>query len=210
MFKLAQEAKDRQDRVLVTTTTKIMIPEDNQHDLIDLSGSCFEGVELQKSHIYVAGFPTTFQGKIEGCRQSSLKRQRNSFDLTLIEADGAARKSLKGWNDGEPVIPDFTTHTIGLLDISTVGKRIDEKLIHRIERFTKITGSQSGDAISLQHLHQIVVHKKGLFGKAKGEKILFVNKVETPQAKRNYQSLKTRLADLKCFSGSIHQDVIYA
>lgn len=210
MFKLAQEAKDRQDRVLVTTSTKIMIPEDNQYDLIDLSGGCFADIEILKANIYVAGSPTIFKNKLMGCEPATLKKQRSRFDLTLIEADGAFRKPLKGWNEGEPVIPGFTTHTIGILDISTIGQRIDEELVHRIELFTEITGGQAGDAVSLNHLLQVVVHKNGLFGKARGEKILFVNKVETVLDKENYQALKKLLPNLKCFGGSIHQDAVHA
>lgn len=209
MFQLAAEAKSRGDRVLVTTSTKIQQPLSNLYDEIDLTGRLFADTEISTAKIYVAGRPAPMDAKLVGCDGGIFKKERNRFNLVLIEADGAARKPLKGWNDTEPVIPSSTTHTIGILDITTLGQTIDDDLVHRLSIFSEITGAEKGEQIGLSHLEKLLTSDRGLFGKAVGENILFINKVESKRDRENVRLLKDRLAGLRIVAGSIHQCLVH-
>ena len=138
-----------------------------------------------------------------------LSSRRKLFDLVLIEADGAATKPLKGWNSTEPVIPDFTDKTIGVLDIQTVGSIISETMVHRMEIFSQLTGGNLGEPVTIDHLYRVIVCDNGLFSQARGEEILYINKVELAVERRNVDALRARLGNKKIVAGSIQQGTIY-
>ncbi len=166
----------------MTTTTKIFIPDANQYDTLDLSGRLFSMVLLPSAGIFVGGLPSTGAGKISGVDMDLLAVQRKLFDLVLIEGDGAARKALKGWNATEPVVPEFTDKTIGIVDIQTIGCIICEAPGPSAGAFCRLTGGKIGERVTTDHLYRVVVHANGLFFQAQGEQILYINKVESPRS----------------------------
>jgi len=213
MFLLAQEARAQGLKVLVTTSTKIFIPDDDQYDGLDLTGLLFSESRVAEPGIYVGGLPTSVVGKMRGAEMDLLSSRLDNFDLVLIEADGAARKPLKGWNRTEPVIPSFTTKTIGIVDIQTIGCIISDALVHRLEIFSKLTGGQAGELVSVDHLCRMIQHGEGLFVKAWGAQIVYINKVESEADCRNVDSLRAQLKylqkNLKIVAGSVRQGTIY-
>jgi probable selenium-dependent hydroxylase accessory protein YqeC len=179
MLQLARELRS-QRKVLVTTTTKIYIPSDKDYDFLCCSYENYEKHMLKKTEgIYVLGKGLSEENKLMGLSEEELSKTCHNFDYTLIEADGAKRKSLKGWNRYEPVIYSGTTKTIGVLDITSVGIEIKEDNIHRSDRFCNITDSNSGGFVNLEHLVKLVLHPEGLFKNSLGEDILYINKVES-------------------------------
>jgi probable selenium-dependent hydroxylase accessory protein YqeC len=209
MFLLAEEAKELGLKVLVTTSTKIFVPDSTQYDRLDLSGTLFSGGLVRDSGIYVGGLPAPVPGKMAGADMALLASRRKLFDLVLIEADGAAAKPLKGWSSTEPVIPLFTTKTIGVLDVQTIGRIIDTALVHRVEIFTGLTDGRVGDTVTREHLARVVSHNQGLFTGAQGTKILYINKVESAVDRCNVNRLRARLKNLHIVAGSVHQERIY-
>ncbi len=205
MFKLAAEAAARGMRVLVTTSTKIFVPGPHQYNAIDTEGSLFAKKTMSEPGIYVGGVLIDGTNKLTGVPLPQLEQRLSSFDLILIEADGAAEKSLKGWKDSEPVIPAFTTKTIGVIDIQVIGAEVSERLIHRLEIFSQLTGATKGETVSLSHLEKLIEHPDGLFGKAAGEKILFLNKAESPKQRNNAAILAQKIGKTTTIYGSLHQ-----
>jgi probable selenium-dependent hydroxylase accessory protein YqeC len=209
MFCLARQARELGFKVLVTTSTKIFVPDSAQYDRLDLSGALFSGGSVRDLGIYVGGLPAPVPGKMTGAEMALLASRHKLFDLVLIEADGAAAKPLKGWNSTEPVIPLFTTKTIGVLDIQSIGRIIDAALVHRAEIFTGLTGGKTGDAVTIEHLARVVNHNQGLFTGAQGTKILYINKVESAVDRCNVNRLRAKLKNLRIVAGSIQQEIIY-
>lgn len=210
MFHLAREAKEQGQKVLVTTTTKIFIPDSDQYDGLDLSGQLFATVAIPGPGMYVGGRPSSIAGKISGVDKDVLAMQRKLFELVLIEADGAAGKPLKGWNATEPVIPEFTTKTIGIVDIQTIGKVVDASFTHRLEIFCALTGAKVGEPLTIDHLYRLVVHPHGLFGKSGGDKVLFINKAESVRDLDHAKKLRALFPDLHSVIGSVHQGCCHA
>lgn len=209
MFRLAEEGRARGMRVLVTTSTRIFLPRPEQYDAIDLSGKLFGDHALTAPGIYVGGVSDTLSEKMHGVRDDLLAWQRKKFDLVVIEADGAAGRPLKGWNSTEPVIPDIATKTIGIVDIQTIGRRVDDALVHRLEIFSELTGAGVGETISIGHLLRLIFHKDGLFSRAGGEELLFLNKVESARDRRHADILRSQLENLKIVAGSVLQGTIH-
>ncbi|MHC1719692.1 MAG: selenium cofactor biosynthesis protein YqeC [Clostridiaceae bacterium] len=174
MFSLAKKLKANY-KVLVTTTTKIGFPAQNQYDCIAVGSENFPKYNsLQQKGIYIYGTSVNDENKLVGLAPELLDSLTAYFDYILIESDGARRKLIKGWTCYEPVICKSTTHTIGVLNLKVLGMDVTEDNVHRIEEFIKITGAHRGEKINEKHLARLVFHKNGLFKSSRGEKILFL------------------------------------
>lgn len=209
MYKLAEEGKAVDWRVLVTTSTRILVPTPDQYDRLDLSGKIFSDCETLPPGIYVAGVPDTDPTKMRSVNLELLYYHLNRFDLVLIEADGSAGKPLKGWKPTEPVVPHFTSATIGIIDIQTIGKRIDETLVHRLDLFCLLSGSSEGEPLSLGHLIRVITQNDGLFRAAVGVEKLFINKVESLSDQQQVDLLRTQIENVEVVAGSVLQETIY-
>jgi len=178
MFKLAEELRAN-NKVLITTTTKIYNPPQYKYDFICTNKDHFIKYSIMKDNgIYVLGLGINEDNKILGLSSKELDLVTPYFDYILIEADGAKEKQLKGWNEFEPVIYGKTTKTLGIIDIQSKGLLINEDNIHRSEIFKEITGAKDGETVTVEHLSNLVINPRGLFKSALGEKILFINKIE--------------------------------
>lgn len=177
MFSLAEELR-REYKVLVTTTTKIYYPLRKQYDFIAIGEEKFYSYNYKRNNgIYIYGAMVDNE-KIIGLNPNILNNQVEFFDYVLIEADGSKRKILKGWRDGEPVVIGKTNKTIGVVNIKSIGKRICNENVHRVQEFINITNSHEGDIVNIEHIASLVFHKRGLFKDAVGEKILFLTMIE--------------------------------
>lgn len=183
MFRIANEL--RMDyKCLVTTTTKIFVPDREFFDFMAVGNNEFEQLRpVRKNGIYVYGSGINAEKKLMGINLEVLGREISQFDFTLVEADGSKRKPVKGWNEEEPVISGKTSKTIGVFSMEAIGKVINESNVHRIKEFLNITDSKENGIISLEDIVRMIFHPKGLFKDSAGERILFINKVENHDQK---------------------------
>lgn len=210
MYRLAEEGRAKGWRVLVTTSTRILVPTPAQYDQLDLSGNLFKEIETLPAGIFVAGIPDEDPAKLRSVNLELLYYHLKRFDLVLIEADGSAGKPLKGWNHTEPVVPHYTCSTVGVLDIQTISRVIDETLIHRLEIFCQLSGGCEGEHVCMGHLLRVITETDGLFRSAVGRETLFINKVESQTDRQQVDLLKTQIENLQIIAGSIRQGTLYA
>lgn len=206
LFLLAREAAASGLRTLVSTTTRMRYPETGQYDFLDVHVEPFRDMPVSEPGRYFAARSISVPEKVAALDPVCLKKLKDRFDITLIEADGAAMKPLKGWNETEPVVPEFTSLVIGVLDISTIGRKIDRDLVHRLELFTAMTQAREGDDVSMAHLVRLIEHPEGIFRRAAGKKMIFVNKVESEKDYSNFCALKSRVA-VEVVGGSVHRGI---
>lgn len=204
IYNLAKEL--RKEKVLISTTTKMLCPEENQVDYFFCSSEHDE-VNIKKGRTFIAGEKIN-QNKISG-DISLIKKYMSSFDYVLFECDGSKTKPLKAWNETEPVILNETTKTIGILPLHIVGEKVTEENIHRLEIFNSMFKTKIGDEITLDVIAEIITNPKGLFKDSVGEKILFLNRINDKKSKelvwklleilsrKNKNSLKIIGGDLK-------------
>ncbi|WP_315110956.1 selenium cofactor biosynthesis protein YqeC [Clostridium intestinale] len=211
MFTLGEELRG-EGKVLITTTTKIYMPETHQFDFLEIDFHKFNRNVINKG-IYIYGESVDSENKIKGLSLKLLEKQLHKFDYVLVEGDGSKKKPLKGWREDEPVVSSNTTRTVGVLSIEVVGKKINEGNIHRVDRFLDITNSNLGEVIDLEMITSLVFHEKGLFKDTKGEKILFINKVESYKDKMLAECLKEKIKKInngyidKIICGSLRGEV---
>lgn len=173
---LAQEFKDMGKRVLITTTTMIFYPEHKDNDKFILGEIPME-YKAKQGTITLFG-KTMVHEKIQGPNPMELKEiyNRNIFDIILIEADGAKRKPITAPALHEPVVPNFTRVTIGVIGLDSVGQLLDEDKTHRPEILRQIFDVELPHIIGTDDIVKLIVNKDGLFKDAKGRKIVFLNK----------------------------------
>lgn len=197
MFQLAEELRSK-GRVLVTTTTKIYVPEKRQYDYLvvgedgincslknkkESTSVSSKAAEVKPTGIWIYGEEINEDNKLTAVSEEKLGELINFFDYVLIEADGSKGKPLKGWREDEPVISNHTTCTIGILSGKALGMDIKEENIHRVNRFL---GEAKG-TVTEEDLVKVIFNPKGMFNHSMGKKVLCINQIDDDMAyKRNF------------------------
>ncbi|PLX68926.1 MAG: putative selenium-dependent hydroxylase accessory protein YqeC [Denitrovibrio sp.] len=204
---VASELADSGLSVLVTTTTKMGKRQINSYLNVDTEGQFFKNIDI-KSGVYACA--TFSDEKALAPDIKDLKSNMGRFDVVLIEADGSACKPLKGWRADEPVIPDFTTKTVGVVDISVVGKTITGGIVHRPELFTEITGKKFGDIFQIEDCVSLIESENGIFQNSNDQqKYIYCSKAETEETLSNVTSLNQLLdSSIKLTAGSVFNKTI--
>lgn len=196
-------------KVLLTTTTKIYIPDINSYDKILMLEENDNIAFNKKIGVTVCGKYINEDEKIVGLDFKDLDEVKINFDLILVEGDGSKCKKLKGWKENEPVIYKDSNKTIGILDITAYNMKINEENVHRLDEFLKLINMKE-DRINLLHFKDIVLSENGLFKNAIGEKILFINKVENEEYENIafdlINTINNEKHDIKIYYGSINQN----
>ena len=164
MFRLARELRDG---VIVTTTTKILVPPSSD-DLALVVGADASVVTsatrhaLRSRRIPVVARATTDDGKLEGIAPE-LVDELAAMPQTrylIVEADGAARKPFKAPREGEPVIPASTTVVVAVVGVDAMGQTLAQAA-HRPERVMGLTGLAPDDRLDARSIARVIVDPRG-------------------------------------------------
>jgi probable selenium-dependent hydroxylase accessory protein YqeC len=185
MYALAQALKSLHKRVLVTTTTNIFYPAQEECDAVIVS----EAPEPDLFHALPGGTVTVLGGavvnerKLAGVDKGFIEKlhQERLFDGILVECDGSKRKPIKAAAHYEPIVPDNTTRTIGVIGLDAVGQPIDEDHVHRAEIFAAVVGRRLGELLDTQAVAELIVSPQGLFKGAPetSPRYVLLNKADT-------------------------------
>lgn len=206
IFQLAEELTKAKKKVLISTTTKIFIPNKEEWDYFLLK-------DIKSSFTPLKGTVTILGDYIKGEKLIGVNPEkideivdRNIFDFILIEADGSKRKSIKAPGSHEPLIPKKTDITIGIIGLDCLNKPINEKVVHRPELLKKILGNENSEYIDENIIVNLVLSKQGLFKDSKGEKILLLNKAHDKKTINTGKSVINKLK-VKNFNNIILGDI---
>ena len=187
MFALAQELALTGSSVITTTTTKIFEPLPSQTPLLLLEADEEEMIRLllenvnKHRHITLAS-ERLASGKLNGISPELVVRLAKVSRLShiIVEADGAARKSLKAPNLTEPVIPSNTSLVIPIVGIDALGIRLTEENVFRPQIVSELLGLPLGEVISAESIAFLITHHRGIIkGSPDRARIIpFINKVD--------------------------------
>ena len=175
-LELCEELKEH-NRIIFTTTTKIFFPEVRKNYKIYV-GNDFLHKNLTENGAYITGKEENGQGKLLPFSLDEIDSFKEKADYLIVEGDGSRMRPLKGWNETEPVFVKRTDKTVGVITIRSLGLKINDENIHRLELFLKISGAKEGGYVTGQHLSNVISAENGLFKGAKGEKILLINQAD--------------------------------
>ncbi len=216
IFKLAKELKIW-GKVLVTTTTKISVPEINQYENLFLTEYKLEKYTNGKNfNIDILGLKIE-EGKIHGISEKELEiflnNSEKKYDYVLIEGDGAKRKLAKIWSGNEPVIPSCTTKIIGVGNIQAIGKKVLD-VVHRFELIELERIFNEEDIIEYLSKPNFFGTEQFLTFENKNiEKFIYLNGIETLKdfniSLGIINNILKKTIATKIFMGSIEKSEIY-
>ncbi len=187
MFALAHELASSGQSVISTTTTNILEPSPSETLLLLLEAdeeqmirALLHNVDRYR-HITLASGKLP-SGKLNGVSPELVARlsQLDQVAYVIVEADGAAQKSLKAPNPAEPVIPANTSLVIPVVGIDAVGCRLTDEDVFRPEIVSKLLGLPLGEVISAEAIAFLITHPQGIIkgSPAQARITPFINKVD--------------------------------
>ena len=184
METLACELTARKKTVIQTTTTKIFRPDGVPVVIGDDYAAVREqvGAAIDSRGLAVLGAALLPEDKLAGIDPTWPESllDHHIADYVIVEADGSARKPIKGYASYEPVFPTRSDLLIPVLGIEAIGQPVTSDNVHRSDAFCKLTGAQPGETLTVSHFIRCLLHMIDL-GKACSPGIPvvpFINKVD--------------------------------
>jgi probable selenium-dependent hydroxylase accessory protein YqeC len=178
--------------VLTTTSTKMLYPAPGESDHVVIAAQNSGLVARLKSefdlrrHLTAAPSLADEGRKLCGYAVDEIDRlaEARVADSVLVEADGAAGRSLKAHRDHEPVVSLCADLVIVVIGVDCLGKPMNDLYVHRAELFRRRLGRPHDSAITVDDAVAIIFHRDGYLKRVgPGAEVgLFVNKVGTPEA----------------------------
>ena len=206
MFALARELASAGNRVITTTTTKILEPLSSETPLLLLEADEQEMIGRLLQNLADYGHITLARerlasGKLKGISPELVVElaRLNRVSCIIVEADGAAQRSLKAPNLTEPVIPDATSLVIPVVGIDALGCRLTGENVFRPEVVSKLLGLPLGEVISAESIAFLVTHPRGIIkGSPGGARIIpFINKVDLDRGLSQGRNLAGRILAMR-------------
>ena len=185
MYALARELALDGQYVVTTSTTKILEPSrsDTPFLLLEKDEKEMIRVLLQNlgkyRHITLASERLS-SGKLNGISPGSVARLAELNCYIIVEADGAAHRSLKAPNPTEPVIPVSTSLVIPVVGVDAVGCRLTEEYVFRPGVVSRLLGLPLGKVILAGDIAILITHPRGIAksSPARTRIVPFINKVD--------------------------------
>jgi probable selenium-dependent hydroxylase accessory protein YqeC len=195
MFRLAHELSQADGPVLTTTTTKIYLPKPQESETViildnvqDVAPRCREALK-HTHHVTVAAGYLKSQDKLTGFQAEDIQKLWDTglFQWILVEADGAAHRSLKAPASYEPVIPACTRWLVTLVGLDVIGKPLDEQWVFRSQLYSRITGLLPGETVTEDSVVKAILHDQGLMKgcPAGANKYVFFNMAQDTLSRRS-------------------------
>jgi len=186
MFHLAGLLVLSGQRVLTTTTTKIFVPTPEQSETVIVDSDPHTVLRLASSglkntaHVTAAAAHLAESGKLKGFDPHVIKLFEESglFDWILVEADGAAGRSLKAPAEHEPAIPSNTSVLVSVAGLDVIGKPLSEDSVFRSGLAGKLMGLADGEIVTESALARFFSKSDGPFKGAPSasRRFIFLNK----------------------------------
>ena len=199
MFALGNELSSKGKGIVVTTTTKIWEPAPSPSFALFLSERLSEMKKwvddnLQKYSYLVIAQKKLTDGKLQGIIPQWVEELDSlpGVSFVLVEADGAAGRSLKAPREGEPVVPLNTSLLVPVVGIDVLGCPLEEKHVFRSEIATRVLnmalGSTLTEAMIARLLKEIIKVRP-----PNARVISFINKVDLPGGLEKARELASHL-----------------
>ncbi|MCD6567868.1 MAG: putative selenium-dependent hydroxylase accessory protein YqeC [Dehalococcoidia bacterium] len=190
MFSLARELASEGRTVVTTTTSRIhesepalhgspsLVLEERKEGFIKLLQQTFE----KDKQVTVVSKKLPSLEKLQGIAPELVDKLANLGQISciIVEADGAAHRSLKAPNSTEPVIPQSTTLVISIVGIDALGCHLNEEKVFRPHIVSRLIGLELGEIITADAIATLITHPEGITrGSPPGARIIpFINEMD--------------------------------
>jgi len=169
MVKLAKQYARQGMRVLVSTTTKLWLPKDQEYgcDTYFLDDRALSYHPAQGERV----FYTHREHKCVAPPLENLEALLDRYDVVLLEADGSMNLGLKLHEERDPVIPSFVTGTLALVSMNLLGKPFSENCFgseHYTQDFPE-------EIITVATYRKLLEHTQGILKRVQGTSLVLCN-----------------------------------
>jgi probable selenium-dependent hydroxylase accessory protein YqeC len=169
MFTLARHLSNAGRTVLATTSTKILYPATEDAACVIVEEDLARAASRLRSepaggrHIAIGKTLNSADHKLNGYSADELDylRQAKVADCLIVEADGAAGRSLKAHNDYEPLISSHAEMVIAVIGGDCIGCPLTNAHVHRAERFAELLNRPIGATVTEGDIAEIFFHPRG-------------------------------------------------
>ncbi len=152
--KMAKKYLAEGNRVLVTTSTHMLIEEDT---LVDADAKTIINQLENKGYAMAGSKAVSAPGeKITALPKEIYEEVCNHADVVLVEADGSKRMPIKYPAATEPVIPENASEIIVVCGLQGLGKSAKD-VCHRLELVKECLGIQDDTIIDHCHIQKLLV-----------------------------------------------------
>lgn len=139
------------------------------------------------------------QNMFRGLEASQVEALRASgfHGVMVVKTDGARKRLIKAPGPGEPVIPQGATHCVLVLGLTAIGRKADERIVHRMEKVRAVAGLAAGEVIGAHHLARLASHPESYPSRfPKGAKrILYLSHCTSQEALQEAQTIFEAVPD---------------
>ena len=130
-------------------------------------------------------------------RQVEKLHRSNFHGVMIVKTDGARKRLIKAPGPGEPVIPEGATHCVLVLGLTAIGRKADERIVHRMERVRAIADLKPGESIKAHHLTMLASHPESYPGRIpkSAKRILYLSHCTSPKALQDAQTIFEAVPD---------------
>jgi molybdenum cofactor cytidylyltransferase len=184
MDTLTRELTALGKKVIQTTTTKIFRPDELPTIIGEDLAAVTDGLSAAlREHPAVAlGATLLPDNKLSGIDPAwpAAFLEMQIADYIIVEADGSARKPIKGYSSYEPVFPTRSDILIPVLGIDAIGRPVNPDNVHRSEAFCQLTGAKPEEPLEVSHFIKSLQHMigLGLLSSAGAPVIPLINKID--------------------------------
>ena len=169
MLTLARHLAQSGRTVVSTTSTKILPPSPADAACVIVEADPARAAaglrsELPRArHVTVAKTLSSADGKLHGYAAAELDELRRArvADYIIVEADGAAGRSLKAHNDYEPVVSAQADSVIAVIGADCIGCPLSDMYVHRAERFAELLNRPLGAPVTAEDVAAVFFHPRG-------------------------------------------------
>lgn len=206
MFRLAKELLLEGKKVVTTTTTKILEPTSGETSYLFIDSDEEKVRQFITSNLSRYGHITIAREKLESGKLKGISLalvnglwSLEGIDMMIIEADGAAGRTVKAPREGEPVIPPNTTLVVAILGVDGIEKELNEENVFQAQRISQITGISLGEKMTEDAIAVLMTHPKGIFKGAPplSRVVAFLNKVDIPDGREKARRVAQKILEKK-------------
>lgn len=189
LFRLGEELRCLDERVVISTTTAIFMPDPSTYDIRIITKSVDEAKrKINKNpnaKSILLGKEITPENKLKGFTPYEMDEiyRENKDRWFLVEGDGSNGRSLKIPAKHEPQVPSSSCVTIILIGADIFGKEINEKNVHRHHLLNELI-HKYGDNVDKNLVLDLIFHPLGI---TKGipnssKKVILFNKARSSKS----------------------------
>jgi probable selenium-dependent hydroxylase accessory protein YqeC len=203
MFALARHLADAGRTVISTTSTRILYPSPSDAARVIVEADPAHAATRLRSelpaarHIALGKTLRDAERKLCGYAADELDalRQARVADYVLVEADGAAGRSVKAHADHEPVISAGADLVIAVVGSDCIGCALDDAHVHRAARFAQLLNRKMATPVTAGDVAAIFFHPLGYLKAvpSAADVIVLLSKAGVAAQRANARKLATAL-----------------